>query len=163
MIELGWTYFFQIVNLLILYLLMKRYLFKPVMGFIEKRREHTEGLLKDADESFSRAKALQADAEQDLNEARRQAQAALEQAIEHGKTIAKELTDQARQEEKNRLERAQKEIEEAKVRAIDEMREEVANLSVQIAGKIVEQKLDEDAHMHLIDEALQRMDDAHVN
>ncbi|NMB26174.1 MAG: F0F1 ATP synthase subunit B [Firmicutes bacterium] len=163
MIELGWTYFFQIINLVILYVLMKRYLFKPVMGFIEKRREYTEGLLNEANDSFAKAKALQAEAETGLNEARRQAQASLEQAVEHGKTMAKELTERARQEEAARLERAQKEIEEAKVRAIHEVRQEVANLSVQIASKIVGQNLDGDAHMHLIEDALQRMDDAHVN
>ena len=163
MIELGWTYFFQIINLLILYLLMKRYLFGPVTAFMEKRREYTEGLLNEANDSFAKAKALQVEAEHELNEARRQAQVSLEQAVEHGKTMAQELTERARQEEAARLERAQKEIEDAKVRAIQEVRQEVANLSVQIASKIVGQNLDGDAHMHLIEDALQRMDDAHVN
>ena len=163
MIELGWTYFFQIINILVLYVLMRRYLFKPVMNFVEKRREYTEGLINDANDSFARAKELQAESEAGLNEARRQAQASVEQAVEHGKTVAQEITERARQDEAARLERAQREIEEAKTRAIHEGGQEVANLSAQIAEKIVEQNLDGDAHMHLIEDALQRMDDAHVN
>ncbi|NLJ85836.1 MAG: F0F1 ATP synthase subunit B [Firmicutes bacterium] len=163
MIELGWTYFFQIANILILYFLMRRYLFGPVTNFIEKRREYTEGLIEEANSSFAKAKELQAQAEAELTEARRQAQASVEQAVEHGKAMSEEITDRARREEAARLERAQREIEEAKVRAIHEVRQEVANLSVQIAERIVEQSLDVDAHMHLIEDALQRMDDGHVN
>jgi F-type H+-transporting ATPase subunit b len=73
-IEFGWTYFFQIVNIIVLYLLMRRYLFEPVTNFINKRREYTEGLIDEANESFAKAKQLQEEAEAGLNEARREAQ-----------------------------------------------------------------------------------------
>lgn len=163
MIEFGWTYFFQIVNIIVLYLLMRRYLFEPVTSFINRRREYTEGLIDEANDSFRRAKELQEESEARLNEARREAQALVEQAVEHGKTMAAEISERAKAEEAARLKRAQQEIEEAKVRAIQEVRQEVADLSVNIAEKILEQSLSREAHMQLIEDALDRMDDAHVN
>ena len=163
MIEFGWTYFFQIINIIVLYLLLRRYLFKPVTGFINKRREYTEGLINEANHSFTRAQKLQEESEAGLNEARREAQALVEQAVEHGKAMAAEIAERAKAEEAARMERAQKEIEEAKVRAIQEVRQEVASLSVKIAETILEQNLSREAHMHLIEDALDRMDDAHVN
>ena len=163
MIEFGWTYFFQIVNIIVLYLLMRRYLFEPVTNFINKRREYTEGLIDEANESFTEAKQLQEEAEAGLNEARREAQNLVEQAVEHGKTMAADIAERAKAEEATRMERATREIEEAKARAIQEVRQEVASLSVKVAEKILEQNLNREAHMHLIDDALDRMDDAHVN
>jgi F-type H+-transporting ATPase subunit b len=163
LIELSWTFFFQIVNILILYLVLRRYLYKPVNDFIARRREHTEGLLKEANESFARAKQLQEQAEAQLNEARREAQALIEQAVETGKTMAAEIAEQVRAEEAARRERLEQEIEEAKNLAIQELRQEVASLSVKVAEKILEQNLSPQAHMQLIESVLERMDDTYVN
>lgn len=163
MIEIGWTYFFQIVNIIVLYLLMRRYLLEPVTNFINKRREYAEGLISEANDSYARSRQLQEESEARLNEARRQAQDVVEQAIEHGKTMAAGIAERARAEEAARIERAEREIEEAKVRAIQEVRQEVANLSIKVAEKILEKSLDREAHMHLIEDALNRMDDVHVN
>lgn len=163
MIELSWTYFFQIINIIILYLLLRRFLFEPVRAFIERRRVHVEGMIDEANASFAEAQRQREEAERQLTEARKQAQAAVEQALAHGKEMAAEIIRRAKDDEAARLERARKEIEAAKRRAIQEMRAEVADLSVRIAGKIVERNLDRSAHVALIEEALQRMDDAHVN
>ena len=163
MIELSWTYFFQIVNILILYLVLRRYLYKPVNDFIARRREHTEGMLKEANESYARAKELQQQAEAQLNEARREAQALIEQAVETGKTMAAEIAERARTEEATRRERLEREMEAAKNRALQELRQEVASLSVKVAEKILEQNLSPKAHTQLIESALERMDDTYVN
>ncbi len=163
MIELTWTYFIQIINLLILYLVLRRYLYKPVNDFIARRREHTEGLLKEAQESFNRAKQLQEQAEAQLNEARREAQALIEQAVETKKAMAAEIAERARAEEAARRERLEQEMEEAKNRAIQELRQEIADLSVKVAEKILEQNLNPKAHVQLIESVLERMDDIYVN
>jgi len=162
-IELSWTYFFQIVNILILYLVLRHYLYKPVNDFIARRREYTEGLLNEAKESYARAKELQEQAEAQLNEARREAQALIEQAVDQGKKMAAEIIEEARSEEAVRRERFQREMEEAKNRAIQELRQEVARLSVKVAEKILEQNLTPQAHQQLIENVLERMDDLYVN
>jgi F-type H+-transporting ATPase subunit b len=87
----------------------------------------------------------------------------IEQAVETGKTMAAEIAEQVRAEEAARRERLEQEIEEAKNLAIQELRQEVASLSVKVAEKILEQNLSPQAHMQLIESVLERMDDTYVN
>ena len=155
--------FFQIVNILILYLVLRHYLYKPVNDFIARRREHTEGLLKEANESFARAKQLQEQAEAQLNEARREAQALIEQAVEPGKTMAAEIAEQVRSEGSGPAGAAPAGNRRSEEPGYSELRQEVASLSVKVAEKILEQNLSPQAHKQLIESVLERMDDTYVN
>ena len=68
-----WTMIFQLINLLILMVAFKKYLFKPVLAILEKRREEIESTYDEAAKAESAAKTMKADYESKLAGAREEA------------------------------------------------------------------------------------------
>jgi len=155
-----YTMIFQLINVLILFYFLRRFLYKPVGDFLKKRREDLKSLFDQAESRKVEAEGLYKDYQAKLENAHVQARSIIEQAKQEAAALRQELTQKAEQEAENMKIQARQEIERQKARAMSEVTEKVADLSVMISSKILEERLSPEDHRRLIDQVVERMDEA---
>lgn len=144
----------QIVNFFLLLVLLRIFLYKPILQMLDRRAQRIREGVEAADESKERASAAEQEVARQLDASREQGQALIAQAQEAANRIQEEARSQARQEGETMLERARTEIQLERDQAIAELRGEFADLTVSAAEKVIGQSLDRQAHRRLIDEVL---------
>ena len=144
----------QVVNFFLLLVLLRIFLYKPVLEMLDRRAQRIREGVEAADKSKERASAGEQEVARQLDASREQGQALIAQAQEAANRIQQEARSQARREGETMLERARTEIQLERDQAIAELRGEFADLTVSAAEKVIGQSLDRQAHRRLIDEVL---------
>lgn len=154
-----WTMIFAWINLLILFLILKKLLFKPVKNMIDSRQKEVDDMYKNAEDAERGAKDLKAEYEKRLAEANTESEEILKNA--HRRAILKEeeILKEAIVKAERTLKRAEEEIELEKRRAINEVKDEVTSLAIGIAQAVIERDVDEAEHGALIDSFIDSMGD----
>lgn len=150
-VELG-TFLTQLVIFLLLLLLLRKYALKPLLRAMQKRQEHIEEQLKSAEKHRAEAERLVAEQIAALEASKQEAAEIINRARSISEKEAAKLIEEARAEAERIRERAVAEIEREREKAITTLKEEVARLSVMIAGRIIEKELDEKTNRKMIDE-----------
>ena len=91
-----WTVIFQILNLLLLMVLFKKYLFKPVTEILKKRQAEIEGHYQEAQQAETDAKAMKADYESKMAGARQEADRVIKTATESANAMSASIVEEAR-------------------------------------------------------------------
>ena len=149
-----WAILASLANLLILTLIVKRFLFKPVKKIVDARRAAI-------DEDYAQAKAAREEAE----ESRRNYEAAMAAAKQTGDQIiadatrtaeyrSNEIVTEARQKATDIRRQAEADAVLERKKAEDEMKREIAEVSTQLTGKLLEREINEEDHKKLIDSFL---------
>ena len=144
----------QLLNFFILLVLLRMFLYRPILDMLDRRAQRIREGLEAADQSKEHAAQAEQEVAQQLDEARRQGQSLIGQAQEAANRIQEEARNQARREGEMLLERARSEIQLERDQAIAELRREFGELTVSAAEKVIGQSLDRQAHRRLIDEVL---------
>lgn len=156
-----WTCLFTLVNLFILYKFMKKLLFKPVQNMIDSRQKEIDDLYADAGRSKAEAEALKAQYEGQLSEANAERErilkAAHQRALQQQETMLREAQEQAART----LKRADEQIELEKKQARNELKNEVSDMAVQIAGAVLARDVKPAEHEALIDSFIDGLGDSH--
>lgn len=150
---------FAIINLLVAYLILKRFLFKPLLKVLRKRKIEIESEISQAEEKMNDADARLAIASERLEKSSQEAAAMLSSARNQAEIQHEEILVEAKQEAAGLLSRADTEIARMRMTMLNEARDEIADLSVAVASKVIGHVLD-DSRQHelvsrLIDEQLQ--------
>lgn len=144
----------QLLNFFILLVLLRMFLYRPILDMLDRRAQRIREGLEAADQSKEHAAQAEQEVAHQLDEARRQGQSLIGQAQEATNRIQEESRNQARREGEMLLERARSEIQLERDQAIAELRREFGELTVSAAEKVIGQSLDRQAHRRLIDEVL---------
>ena len=144
----------QMVNFFILLVVLRIFLYKPILNMLDRRSQRIREGMEAAEQSKEQAAQAEEEVARQLDEARQQGQALVAQAQEAANRIQEEARSQARRDSEIQLERARSEIQLERDQAIAELRKEFADLTVSAAEKVIGQSLDRQAHQRLIDEAL---------
>ena len=156
-----WTCLFTLVNLFILYKFMKKLLFKPVQNMIDSRQKEIDDLYADAGRSKAEAEALKTQYEGQLSEANAERErilkAAHQRALQQQETMLREAQEQAART----LKRADEQIELEKKQARNELKNEVSDMAVQIAGAVLARDVKPAVHEALIDSLIDGLGDSH--
>jgi F-type H+-transporting ATPase subunit b len=156
-----WTCLFTLVNLFILYKFMKKLLFKPVQNMIDSRQKEIDDLYADAGRSKAEAETLKAQYEGQLSEANAERErilkAAHQRALQQQETMLREAQEQAART----LKRADEQIELEKKQARNELKNEVSDMAVQIAGAVLARDVKPAEHEALIDSFIDGLGDSH--
>lgn len=129
--------------------------FPVIIKMVGDRKDYIDTSLKNAREANEKLANIKAESESILKEAREKQAQILREAAATRDAIVKEAKDQAQAEGARMLEEAKKQIELEKQNAINEIRSQVAQLSVEVAEKVLREDLsDEDRQMDLIDRLL---------
>ena len=149
-----WHILMAIGNLLILVLILKKFLFKPVQNIIRQREEEVEKVYSDADKALSDANAEKELYRKKLDDAKAEADSLIKTASDRAKAESSEIISGAKAEAERKLKIADEDIELAKKKAADEMRDSISEMVFSLAEKVVEKEIDPSAHASLIDEAI---------
>jgi F-type H+-transporting ATPase subunit b len=142
-----WT----LVTFLILLALLAKFAFKPIAQALDSRGQKIKQSIDDAEKSRVDAKKLMEDYQKQIADARNEAGKVIEEARQLGERVRKEVVEKANAEASAVAQRAQEEIVRQKEKGIQEMKDTVAALSVQIASKVLEKEVNEATHRQLID------------
>lgn len=141
----------QIGGFLLLLVVFKLFLFKPIMGILETRQQEIESRYRDAEERQQAADRLRAEYERHLATIEEQMHTRIAEAVKEGQAMRDEIIASARSKAEDILARAEEQIQREKEKAVSELRRLVADLTVAAAGKLLEQTLDDAKHRQLVD------------
>lgn len=147
-----WTMIFTWANLIILVLIMKKLLFKPVLKMLEARDKEVSEMYREAETAQSSAQSLEKEYSEKLSSAKEEAAKIMKDAKHDATLRGEEIVGEAKREASAILEKAQKEIEREKEAAISEIKNDIASIAVDIAQKVIEKDLQESDHEKLVSE-----------
>ena len=145
------------INIFILFFALSYLLFNPVRDVLEKRRQKIAGELAEAAEDKQTAAVLKSEYEAKLRDVNREAEDILEAARKKGKKREAEIVDEAKAEAARIIERANREIELEKKKAVDDMKQEVIDIAALMAQKVVGSSMNISVQDALIEETLKEM------
>ncbi|MDR1382969.1 MAG: F0F1 ATP synthase subunit B [Planctomycetaceae bacterium] len=145
-----WT----VVVFLILFGLLTKFAFKPIIEGLDKRELAIADNILEAERANRNAKELLNQYQQKLSEAESEVKAIVESGKKEAERAGESIIAKAREVAEAERIRAAKEIESATDGALQELAERSANLAVSLAGKIIREKLDPQAHANLIQNAV---------
>ena len=136
--------FWMFLAFLIVFALVAKYGFPVIIKMVEDRKNYIDESLKKAREANEKLANIKAESEEILRQASERQAQVLKEAMATRDSIAKEARDKAREEGQKLLEEAKAQIAVEKENALRDIRNTVADVSVQIAEKVVRRQLDKD-------------------
>ena len=153
-----WQILISPANLAILTWILKKFLFKPVRKVLDGRREAI-------DESYARAEKAQAEAEENrknyaaaMAAAKQTADQMISQAARDAERRGSEIETEARERAQEIRRQAEADALLEKKKAEEDMKHEIADVSAQLTGKLLEREIRPEDHRELIDSFLQELD-----
>lgn len=157
LIELGPTWFMQIANTIILFLILKKLLFKPVTEFMENRETEIANQLDGADNLMKEAETLMADYKKKIANAEEEGRQIIRTATQKSEQRASEIIKDAEAQIKELKDKAEKDIERERVKAVNSLKDEIATIAVMAASKVIEKDIDEETHKQLINQFIREV------
>jgi F-type H+-transporting ATPase subunit b len=148
---------FQLINFGILFWLLKRYAYQPILKVLADRRAAIEESLRSAKTIEATRRTLEEEGRRAVGEARRQAQEIVEQSRQQAADIVARAEEQAAEKADDLLRQAQARITQEMSTARQELRQETAGLVVLATEKILRRKLDAKADHALVRQAIEDM------
>ncbi len=127
---------------------------RPMVEALEKREKRIEGQIASAEQANADARKILAEYEGRLTNAEADVREILERGRRDAEALGRQMLDETREESRREKERALREIEAATGDALRELAERSADLAVELAGKIVQAKMDRAEHAKLIEQAV---------
>ena len=154
-----WTALFTLLNFIALSLVLKTFLWGPVMKMIAQRQQEIDDLYADADKAKLQARQLRADYEDKLAQAKQTGDRIVKEATARGQQRQEEILRQANAEADALRRKADADIAREKKKAVDDARSEIAGLAVDIAEKVVGHSLDTAEQRVLVDRFIEELGD----
>lgn len=147
-----WTFVATICNLLLQMYLIKRFLFQPVNEILEKRRAMTDAKIQDAETAKAEAQAIKTEYEGNMAQAKEKANEILANAQKTALLQSEEMLKDASAQASAMKAKAERDIAQEKRKAVNEIKNEIGDMAMEIAEKVIERELSEEDHNKLIDE-----------
>ena len=154
-----WTALFMLCNLVIVFLVFRKFLFKPVQKMIDDRQKEIDELYADGEAKRQEAERLHADYSAQLAGAREESRQLLREAHTSAQQQREEILREAKADAGALKEKAQADIELEKKKARNEVKDEVASMALEIAERVVGRELNAEDHTALVEDFLRDMGD----
>ena len=151
------TMIFAWINLLILYIFLKKLLFKPIKNMIDSRQKEIDDMYSTANEAKESAEAMRIEYKEKLEKANEESEEILKNAVRKAQLREEEILREADAKAQAVLDRAEAEVELEKRRAINEVKDEVSEMAIGIAAAVIERDITPDEHSDMIDEFIKNM------
>ena len=156
----GWTFLAQICNLMIQLVIFKKLLLNPVKKVIAERKAKADSQIADAQKLRTEAEAMKAEYEQNLQNARTEANQIVAAAQKTAAARSEELLGEARAQAAALKQKAEADIAQERKKAVNEVKDEIGGMAMEIASKVVEREIKETDHQDLIDEFIKNVGEA---
>lgn len=145
---------FQLIAFVMLIWLLRRYAYQPILRILDQRADRIRQSMEQADRIERQLAETEQRNQQILAEARREAQSIIARAREVGDAQIAQAREVAQQEAHKQLEQSLAQLRAEEQRVKTELRQQVADLVILAASRVVRQELDQRKHYQLIDETL---------
>ena len=156
----GWTFVAQICNLMSQLVIFKKLLLNPVKKVIAERKAKADSQIADAQKLRTEAEAMKAEYEQNLQNARTEANQIVAAAQKTAAARSEELLGEARAQAAALKQKAEADIAQERKKAVNEVKDEIGGMAMEIASKVVEREIREADHKDLIDEFIKNVGEA---
>lgn len=146
-----WTIVFSIINILVLFLFLKKFLFGRIQNIMDQRAAAVQADLDRAKASAIEAQQLRQQYEDTLSGAKQEANGIIANARAAAKEQGNQITQQAQKEADQLLKAAQREIALERQNTLAGAQKEIADLALAAAAKLVEGKMDDAENRNIID------------
>ena len=150
LVDFGWTFVFQVGNFVVIFLLLKKFLFKPVRKAMLDRQESIENTISEADSIKIEALALKAQYDEKLENIKSEAREILKDTRLKADAHARDVVNEAQEKASLIIKHGEEEIARENVKAMNELKDQVASIALMAAEKIIEKQLDAKEHDELI-------------
>ena len=161
MLQLNVNLFFTIINLVVLYLLLKKFLIKPVTNIMEERERQIADGLNQASNAREEAEVLKNEYEAALTGAREESMKIVEKAQVQAKADYDRIVKDAGEKADDMLDSAKANIEMEREQTMKELQSEIAGLAITAAAKIVSNKAENQGNQDIYNQFLGEVGDAH--
>ncbi len=152
MLELEkYTFIFVAINLLILYFLMKKILFKPITKFMDDRKNSIEHALDDAEKAKVEAAEVRKEYEEQIKNVKSDCDKLLEEARVRASREYDEMISAAKKDVEAVLQKGRNDIERERQEMLKQVKQQVAVLAIATASKLVQANMDSDTNKNLVD------------
>ena len=156
----GWTFVAQICNLMIQLFIFKKLLLNPVKKVIAERKAKADSQIADAQKLRTEAEEMKAAYEQNLQNARAEANQIVASAQKTAAARTEEMLGEARAQAAALKQKAEADIAQERKKAVNEVKDEIGGIAMEIASKVVEREIREQDHQDLIDEFIKNVGEA---
>jgi F-type H+-transporting ATPase subunit b len=156
----AWTIIFQICNLLILLLLIRKFLWKRVTAVLEARQKEIDGIYDAAGKDRQEAARLKEDYTERMSSAREEADRLVKNAVDTAHSRGDTIVNEAKAEAAHLKQKAEQDIEQEKRKAYSELMGEISGMAADIAGRMVEREINAEDHRELVEEFIRSAGEA---
>ena len=160
LIGLTWEYFFQLANTVVVFLILKKLLFKPVMKIIKEREDDIAANIREGEKKKAEGLAFKEEYEEKLGNAEEEGRKIIDTAVNKAREKSNNIIDDAKKNAETMVKIAKVDIEEERVNSMNEMKDEISDLVILAASKVLEDEIDEEKHKDLIKDFIDRTGDA---
>ncbi len=141
----------HIINIVVLYVLLRALLYKPVSRFLSQRTKNIQQQFEDAEQAKQEAEGLRASYEQRVNEANDEAQRILREGNLTATTSAAEILDSARRQASELLDEAREKATEERKEAMNDLEQQIADMAISLASQILQREVSEEDNHKVIE------------
>ena len=146
-----WTALMTLANTIALFLVAKKFLFVPILNMIEERQKEIDGMYDAAGAAREEADALKEEYQQKLSAAQATSERLVKEAVARGQSREEEIIRQANREASAIMDKAAADIAQEKKKAINDAKDEISDMAMAIAGKVVGRALNVEDQAALVD------------
>lgn len=150
--------FTQLLAFWIAFWVLKKFAFKPILQTIDGRRKKIEDTFAGLEKDRLSLAELEKEYRLKLDRIEEEARARIQEAAGLGTALARDIQEQARQDARKMIERAESEIEQDLAKARLSMRDEIVELSSLMTEKVLEEKIDPQEHRRLVDKFIKELE-----
>jgi F-type H+-transporting ATPase subunit b len=144
-----------IVNFIILLVMLRLFLYQPVMKVLDERAKRTKDAMELAEATKKEYEQAKGEVQKQIEKGRQEAQAIITQAMQVGERLKEESRQETAKQAQVMIDRARSELEAERDKIVGDLRREFVDISIAAAEKVIKETLDKEKHRKLIEETLQ--------
>ena len=160
LIGISYELIFQLINTFLVFVILKKLLFKPVLGIIEAREKDIRENLAQGEVAKTEGLSLKKEYEEKIISAKNEGQEIIKQATLRADQKESEMIANAKNEAQNIREKANKDIEQERQKAMNEIKNDISDIALLAASKVIEKDIDKSKHKDLIDNFIKEVGEA---
>jgi F-type H+-transporting ATPase subunit b len=154
-------FFWTVITFLTLMAMLARFAFRPMNRMLSERENRIRSAIEQADKARLEAEKMLAANDDRLKEAREEVGRVIAEGHRLAESMRHEAAEHARAETNVAVQDARREIDREVRRSLDELKSTVANLAVRVSRQVIRESLDEDRHLALAEEFVDRLKESH--
>lgn len=160
LIGISYELLFQLINTFLVFVILKKLLFKPVLGVIEAREKDIQENLANGEKAKKEGISLKKEYEEKISFAKNEGQEIIKQATLRAEQKESEIISTAKQEAQSLREKASKDVEQERQKVMNEIKNDISDIALLAASKVIEKDLDKSKHEELINNFIKEVGEA---